>query len=848
MAYGRHVPVNRAMTAGKVFLETAADLPGLKSAGELQLVFTAATVTAGEAGITDSIPLFYVFGTGDKGFIIIAGDDNVLPVLGYSATGSFKPDSLPQNVAKWLEGYKSQIRYIITNRIPANTDITEKWNALSDGGISYSGQATTTVNPLLQTTWNQSPYYNSLCPGGSVTGCVATAMAQIMKYWNYPEKGSGFHSYNHDQYGTLSANFGGTTYNWASMPNAVNGANSAVATLMYQVGVSVDMGYSPESSGAYVISAASPVVHCSEYALKTYFGYKTSMQGLKRSDYTDNQWLQMMKTDLAAGKPVLYAGFGSGGGHCFVADGFDRNDYIHMNWGWGGYYDGYFPINALNPSGVGTGGGSGGFNSGHQALFGIEPIVTTSQKFDLSLYDNVRPSTTSISYGQSFTVSTNIANFGTGSFTGDYCAAVFDNSYAFVEYVDSLTGYSLQAGYAYTNNLVFTSKPSFTLLPGSYYIGIFYRPVGQNWFQVSDNGSYTNLVPVTVVHPSDIELYSAITVTPAAELTQGEPASVNLNLINNGANTFKGEYFVGLYTLDGDWAQDIGTMTESNGLQHNYVYLSPFLTFSSPEITVEPGTYLLAVMHNPNGTGWQLTGSTNYQNPIKVKVVEPAIRPDRFENNNSVGQSFQLTASFSADKANCNTEGSNCHISSDNDFFNIVLPAGFNYTLSPRLHDSNKSGNGKSYTLDGLFSYSFDGTKWSSAYDDVIAGTVSMRGGGTIYFHVAPYFAGETGSYLLDINLSRTNASGIADVENGHLFSVYPNPASEQVFIDLKGFSGEKVVINLIGLDGRKLAVSTFTGANQVVRMDLQGVPEGTYIIELNTGKEKFTQNIVVTQ
>src|SRR5690606_21342692 len=125
----------------------------------------------------------------------------------------------------------------------------------------------------------QTPHVNAQCPSGSVTGCVATAMAQVMKYHNHPAQGAGFHSYSAPNYGTLSANFGATTYNWGSMPNTVNSPNSAVATLMYHCGVSVDMQYSPQVSNAYMITRGSPIQHCSEYAMKNYFGYDASMQG-----------------------------------------------------------------------------------------------------------------------------------------------------------------------------------------------------------------------------------------------------------------------------------------------------------------------------------------------------------------------------------------------------------------------------------------------------------------------------------------------------------------------------------------------------------------------------------------
>ena len=210
------------------------------------------------------------------------------------------------------------------------------------------------------------------------------------------------------------------------------------------------MDYSPEVSGAYVISAYTTVENCAEFALKTYFGYKGTMQGLLSSAYSASQWTALLQNELSAGRPIIYCGFGSGGGHCFVCDGLDATGKFHFNWGWSGYYDGYFALNALNPGGTGTGGGSGGYNSNHQAIIGIEPPAAT-QSYSMSLYSAVTPSATTLNYGQAFTVTTNFANFGTGDFAGDYCAAVFDSQSNFVQFVQILTGYTLRAGYAYTN-------------------------------------------------------------------------------------------------------------------------------------------------------------------------------------------------------------------------------------------------------------------------------------------------------------------------------------------------------------------------------------------------------------
>ncbi|MBK8339451.1 MAG: C10 family peptidase [Flavobacteriales bacterium] len=356
--------------------------------------------------------MFYrVYDVDGQGFVVVAGDDAVKPILAYSTELPFPSATMPMHVAKWFEGYRSEIRDAVINGAQAVPEVAQSWQELVAGTLtSRTGERA--VNPLMTTLWDQQPHVNALCPGGSVTGCVATAMAQVMKYHNHPAQGSGFHSYNEAQYGTLSANFGATTYDWGAMPNVVSSPNTAVATLMYHCGVGVDMDYSPQVSGAWMIESHSPGTnHNSEYALKNYFGYDPSMQGVPRANYSDAQWIGMLKADLDASRPVLYAGFGSGGGHCFVTDGYDNNDFFHFNWGWGGQANGYFEVNALNPGSTGTGGGTGGYNSGQEAIFGITPGGGGGNPtFDMRLYNFVTPSSSTIYYGQGFNITTNILN------------------------------------------------------------------------------------------------------------------------------------------------------------------------------------------------------------------------------------------------------------------------------------------------------------------------------------------------------------------------------------------------------------------------------------------------------
>ena len=241
----------------------------------------------------------------------------------------------------------------------------------------------TSVDPLLSTTWGQDPYYNALCPDSAGTGvmtlagCVATAMGRVMKYWNWPDTGVGSHSYSCAQYGTQSADFGSTAYDWAHMPNVLTAASSAaevsaVATLLYHCGVAVDMGYgtsSQDGSGSYVIIANHDLDYsCAENALRTYFKYSPAMTGVKRVLYSDDEWAALLKNDLDNERPVLYCGYGDWGGHAFVCDGYDTNGFFHFNWGYDGVDDGFFSLSDLTLNTFFF-----SFNHHHAAILGLEP-------------------------------------------------------------------------------------------------------------------------------------------------------------------------------------------------------------------------------------------------------------------------------------------------------------------------------------------------------------------------------------------------------------------------------------------------------------------------------------------
>ncbi|NVO04034.1 MAG: C10 family peptidase [Bacteroidetes bacterium] len=318
----------------------------------------------------------YIFTFQTGGFIIISADDAALPILGYSVNNNYDPNNVPEAAAEWLNSYNKEIKAIVDAQMSNKVTILE-WNKIQNNDFAKDINI---VSPILTTSWDQSGPYNNLCPPPSgqhaYTGCVATAMSQIMKKWNYPTTGSGSHTYTHPTYGSLTANFGTTTYGWANMINSGSGTatqNAAVATIMFHAGVSVDMNYGTSASGAY--SEAVPG------ALINYFNYENTAEIKYKSAFTATNWINLLKAELDANRPVYYSGNDGTSGHAFVCDGYNSSNQFDFNWGWSGSMDGYYTIGNLNPGYQ--------FNQGNAAVVRIRPHSTTMPIADFSVDNSI---------------------------------------------------------------------------------------------------------------------------------------------------------------------------------------------------------------------------------------------------------------------------------------------------------------------------------------------------------------------------------------------------------------------------------------------------------------------------
>ncbi len=342
-AFAETVPVNKAHYVAQSFLKSkTGEIPSISSV---------------DCAENFQLQNMYVF-SDEHCFVIVSKEDAVSPILGYSLDGGFSLDA-PSCVIDWLKAYDDEIESVKEKGLHATSEIENDWcNLLQGSGLEPKSRSF--VEPLLQTTWDQGAPYNYFCPiepehssGHTPAGCGATAMAQIMKYWGRPIRGVGSKTYtprDHPQYGELTVNFSNTVYDWDNMPDSINENSpqeqiNAVATLIYHCGVSVEMDYGPHGSSVHK--------KIMDDAFRNYFNYNPDLEYYSDTVFTHEQWINRLKTNLDLLMPVLYRGANeqnNNGGHIFVCDGYDENNYFHFNWGWSGNCDGYYAIGALHPN------------------------------------------------------------------------------------------------------------------------------------------------------------------------------------------------------------------------------------------------------------------------------------------------------------------------------------------------------------------------------------------------------------------------------------------------------------------------------------------------------------------
>lgn len=550
---------------------------------------------------------YYVFNVGDNGgFVVVSGDDRTVDILGYADSGSISTDAVPDGLRYLLDGYAEQIAWL-------------EEHSGSDGGSEsatshsqYRVAATrTAIAPLIATHWNQGTPYNNDCPeiGGekTVTGCVATSMAQLMYYHRYPTGDckaipgytASTKDSNKNSYDLTVAGVSAASFSWKDMALTYSSTDTgtaaeAVAQLMHYCGVSLQMVYGLRDNGG-----SSSYSECIPEALKYYFGYDGGVRHAYRQNYSYVEWVNLIYNELANGRPVALGGQSMGGGHSFVCDGYDTDDYFHINWGWGGNSDGYFRLSVLQPREQGIGGSStlDGFSFSQDAVIGIQPPVAGNKDYCLSLealwFDSSDDASSSKTYTREaetddftgISLYYAVFNYATDSRKFEYAivlADAEDNSVCTLyESSELLTGFN--ARHKVTASVTIPS----TVEDGTYYIKVMSRPsTDDSWQECFDGDRYQltavvsdNTLTITVpiaatVVPTDATI--AITTDSEYYLKQGYEQQVTAS-ITGGAADYHGNIILG---VNGDAV--MGKMVDIPAGQTVDVYFS-FIPTSTGE-------------------------------------------------------------------------------------------------------------------------------------------------------------------------------------------------------------------------------------------------------------------------
>lgn len=468
---------------------------------------------------------YYVFNNDAGGFVIIAGDDAVTPVLGYTSTGSFDAENLPDGLKDLLKSYERQIAALGDNYV-ANQAATR---------TAFTGEK------LLKTAeWNQMAPFNKYTPNNYVTGCVATAGAIVMKHHGYPAKGTGSHSYTWNGQ-DLTANFE-HDYDWANMPTKYDGTNDAdfdgVARLMADLGVAVEMNYAKDGSGSYIGDLVT--------ALQKYFGYSKLSHLMAIEDVGAEAWNGRLREEIDANRPVLYAASDpTRGGHAFVIDGY-KDENFSVNWGWGGYCDGFYQIGALNPESAGKPTGDK-YNVDQSAVFGMEPSDGTEKVSGMGFLTNVgelqmlNMNITDVKKGQNGVIfSAPIGNTGDQPYTGEAAVALMNAKGEMREIVSSSsqTFNNLSRG-SYYPYLSFSFVSTVDAEPGDY-LAIVAKEKGSSEYIELYNQNFERLrLPATGYVPRTYEIRTKV--GEGATIKQAE------TWYNPSTNFYNGKPVIGAY-------------------------------------------------------------------------------------------------------------------------------------------------------------------------------------------------------------------------------------------------------------------------------------------------------------
>lgn len=574
---------------------------------------------------TKGEPAIYIFAPSQgEGMVIASAETSTPAILGYTDRSTFNPSKINPNLQYWLDAYAAQIQYLRTLSAPTHPFLSPAARA----------DAKTEIQPICQTEWDQDTPYNNFCPSrngeATCTGCVATAMAQAMKVFDWPEHGVGTVSYQWENGGRiLTQDLSQDTYDWGLMvPNfqEVNTSyaqDSAIATLMRDVGYSVQMNYNTISnggSGAY--SRNIPA------ALISHFNYDMGLYQAQRDNYSQqSEWNDLIYNELANGRPVIYSGITSNQeGHCFICDGYRADGYFHINWGWSGMDDGYFLLSALNPSSLGIGGGSGasGFNYQQDAIVGMQkPTGDQKPHVEMTNYGNFTVTPTEGSLNDTFSFSGQFVNTSPIQLNNMLVGLQITDEGGDVSYVVAGSLGSLDPYYYFESFRI--DGEDMPTTPGTYTVKpAFYASEDEEWHPMLGRSNTQNSLTMTVTETTRSfgaeqsgetgdasQIYATdLTVTPTT-FALGETFRATATIHNLGDEDYSGSIYGVL-------------VREENGTYYSYGKASPMkisvpydseiqITYSSAFTDAQPGDYDLYLA---------IGNSLICQDPVAVTITD----------------------------------------------------------------------------------------------------------------------------------------------------------------------------------------------------------------------------------
>lgn len=561
----------------------------------------------------------------NNGFVIVAADDIATPILGYSVTNGFNAEALPVHLEEWLRHYDNEIAAAREAGYLGDKTSDGEWFRLLNN-IEKKGPERKAVSPLVSTQWDQGHPYNMKCPYDnnghtnvrSVTGCVATAMSQVLKYWSWPLKGTGSHTYTCNTLSdavsdkTVTADFSNTTYSWNLMPEGggnsasswATGQKNAVSTLMFHCGVSVEMKYthsSSSSSSAYIPNA-----------LKNYFGYAYTVNYVHKQGYTEDNWKALLKGEIDEGRPVLYRGEGEDGtgGHSFVCDGYDASDNFHFNWGWSGSGNGYYTTNSLTPTSTGTGAGLGNYTYSQGAVIKITPQFQTYSSFSVQEY---------VGLGSNITGTCGLRNSGVAAFNGYIGVAAYNSAGQLVTILAQSDQISFNGNS--TRTITINHAAEAPLTPGTYTAKAVCSLNGATWYPVKSgyNGCAVEATftvtdgsePVGVPNLKTFENFSI----SSSSYAVGDAIVGSCGIKNVGTVAFSGLIGVAAYNSN---AEITTILTQTNRSIAANAISSMQFNYTIPE-GFNAGTYSVkAISSTDNGATWQTISGSSDGTPTQL--------------------------------------------------------------------------------------------------------------------------------------------------------------------------------------------------------------------------------------